>query len=118
MRDLTESLASTWFPNVGQRVECIPSLECPERHLCWWEHGLKGTVVDPSTVSDDILITALNGPFMDSDPGSLDHVHPVKWDEEAPNCSTGRFYAAYELEPLYDEEEDYHILYEVLEDAG
>ena len=60
---------------------------------------MKGTVVDPSTVSDDILITAFNGPFMDSDPGSFDHVHLVKWDEEAPNCSTGRFYAAYELEP-------------------
>ncbi len=26
----------------------------------------------------------------------LDHVYPVIWDEEAPNCSTGRVYVACE----------------------
>ena len=117
MQDKIEEITSTWIPHVGQRVECIPSSECPIRHLCWWEDGLIGTIIDSSTVSDDILITALTGPSTDGVPGSLEHVYPVIWDEEAPNCSTGRFYAAYELEPLYDLEKDYHILHEVFEDV-
>ena len=77
---------------------------------------MRGTIVDPSTVSDDILITVLTESSIDGVPGGLDHVYPVIWDEEAPNRSTGRFYAAHELEPLYDAKEDYHILYEVFED--
>ena len=43
-------------------------------------------------------------------------MYPVLWDEEASNLSTGRFYAACELEPLYDAEDDYHVLTEVFDD--